>query len=511
MIDNFYLKDYLTFEQIQMEFDKGLIVFTGASGAGKSILMKALLATLGKEDATASLSEICFENFALDIEQYDIKKGDDVVIKQIKKDKVRFFINNQNSSKKYINELTNKIIRHLHHKDNSDFDSNTLLSYLDNISIKDDKNYKDILQTYKNDFSKLTAMQKELNRLIYDEKDLEQLKEFTKFEINQIEQLDPKVDEYEQLNTIKKQLSKKDKIEDAISSAKEIFAIAPNVSSALNTLDVDSSFFDDCINEVNNIFESSQDFLDNLEGIDIEATLDRIEELSKLQKRFGTIQEALNYKEQKKQELESYENISFEKAILEKNIKKLSLSLEGLAKQITTFRKNALDTAHKKINYYLKFLYLSNAKLTLHNIELNHLGQDDITFELNKVSLDTISSGEFNRLRLALLASMSEIELNNNGGILFLDEIDANLSGKESQSIAKVLTQLSKTYQIFAISHQPQLSACANNHFLVEKINNISTVKKLTKDERIVEISRMISGEDITSEAKQFATNLINK
>jgi DNA repair protein RecN (Recombination protein N) len=368
MIDNFYLKDYLTFEQIQMEFDKGLIVFTGASGAGKSILMKALLATLGKEDATASLSEICFENFALDIEQYDIKKGDDVVIKQIKKDKVRFFINNQNSSKKYINELTNKIIRHLHHKDNSDFDSNTLLSYLDNISIKDDKNYKDILQTYKNDFSKLTAMQKELNRLINDEKDLEQLKEFTKFEINQIEQLDPKVDEYEQLNTIKKQLSKKDKIEDAISSAKEIFAIAPNVSSALNTLDVDSSFFDDCINEVNNIFESSQDFLDNLEGVDIEATLDRIEELSKLQKRFGTIQEALNYKEQKKQELESYENISFEKAILEKNIKKLSLSLEELAKQITTFRKSALDTAHKKINYYLKFLYLCNAKLRLHNI-----------------------------------------------------------------------------------------------------------------------------------------------
>ncbi|MBT5491899.1 sigma 54-interacting transcriptional regulator [bacterium] len=97
------------------------------------------------------------------------------------------------------------------------------------------------------------------------------------------------------------------------------------------------------------------------------------------------------------------------------------------------------------------------------------------------------------------------------GGILFLDEIDANLSGKESESIAKVLIDLSKTYQIFTISHQPQLSSVANQHFLVEKHDNISTIKKLSEDERVNEISRMISGEDITNEAIEFAKNLLKK
>ncbi len=84
--------------------------------------------------------------------------------------------------------------------------------------------------------------------------------------------------------------------------------------------------------------------------------------------------------------------------------------------------------------------------------------------KLNAVNLQTISSGEFNRLRLALLTSMSEVDIVNNG-ILFLDEIDANLSGKESSAIAKVLMELSKSYQIFAISHQPQLTASAKGIF----------------------------------------------
>ncbi len=103
---------------------------------------------------------------------------------------------------------------------------------------------------------------------------------------------------------------------------------------------------------------------------------------------------------------------------------------------------------------------------------------------------------------------MSEFQIVKNG-VLFLDEIDANLSGKESSAIATVLTQLAKSYQIFAISHQPQLTSSANQHFLVDKINQKSKVKVLNKEERINEISRMISGEDITKEALEFAKNLL--
>ena len=92
---------------------------------------------------------------------------------------------------------------------------------------------------------------------------------------------------------------------------------------------------------------------------------------------------------------------------------------------------------------------------------------------------------------------------------MFLDEIDANLSGKESESIAKVLAQLSKSYQIFAISHQPQLSATAHQHFMVKKIDNKSTVQLLNTEERVSVIARMISGENITNEALEFAKKLL--
>lgn len=103
---------------------------------------------------------------------------------------------------------------------------------------------------------------------------------------------------------------------------------------------------------------------------------------------------------------------------------------------------------------------------------------------------------------------MSEFDIVDNG-ILFLDEIDANLSGKESDAISKVLTKLSSSYQIFAISHQPQLTSKANQHFLVDKNNKKSSVKLLNQEERISEIARMISGEKVTQEALEFAKNLI--
>ena len=119
-----------------------------------------------------------------------------------------------------------------------------------------------------------------------------------------------------------------------------------------------------------------------------------------------------------------------------------------------------------------------------------------------------ISSGEYNRLRLAFLATRQEF-LQVSGGVLILDEIDSNLSGKESMSVANVLLKLSKKYQIFAISHQPQLSSRAHMHFLVEKEGDKSKVRLLNKNERIKELARMVSGEEIHEKAIDFAKSLI--
>jgi DNA repair protein RecN (Recombination protein N) len=132
-----------------------------------------------------------------------------------------------------------------------------------------------------------------------------------------------------------------------------------------------------------------------------------------------------------------------------------------------------------------------------------------VVLGLEGTQLDKLSSGEFNRLRLALLALKVE-RMEGQGGVLMLDEIDANLSGEESMSVAKVLRHLTKNYQIFVISHQPQLTSMGDQHFLVYKEDH-SRVRELTHEERIEEIARIISGEAIGEEARGFAQNLLKR
>lgn len=508
MIDRVYLENCLSFERVELDFQNGLNVFTGPSGAGKSILMEAILSLFSLSDVKSKLGEVTLTNSNIKNEAFDISTNDDIVIKTIKKEKVRFFLNNQTISKKKLNEFSSKLIKHLNLKDTSDFQSTKLISFLDNLAIKKDKNFKNIKEKYDELYKELKELNQKLKKIYSDESKLEDLKEFAKFEIDKIEAINPKVDEYDELNEIKKKLAKKDKVEDAIKEASLVLNYNSSVNNALELLEIDSSFFDDTMNELTNIFEKFNDSLYELEDIDIENVLDRIEKLSSLQKRFGSIKECLEYKEEKIKELESYENISFEKTKLIKKQEELQSSIKVLAFDLSESRKKVSLLLEEKINKYLKDLYLSNTKILFEEKELDKTGIDLIKFELAGVSLETISSGEFNRLRLALLTSMSEFDIVDNG-VLFLDEIDANLSGKESEAISKVLTKLAKSYQIFAISHQPQLTSSSNQHFLVDKKDGESIVKKLDNQGRINEISRMISGEKITEEAVKFAKNLL--
>ena len=508
MISRVYLKNCLSFEEVDLEFKNGLNIFTGPSGAGKSILMQAVLSLFALTDVKANMGEVLLNNSNINDEVYDLSFDDDIIIKSIKKEKVRYFLNNQSVSKKNLNDFSMKLIKHLNLKDTSEFDSFKLLDFLDKLTLQKKKEFKKIKEDYNISYKKLLHTKKELQKILDDETKLEDLKEFARFEIDKIEQINPSIDEYEELNLIKKRLAKKEKIEVAIKKASGIMEFNQNVTLALELMEVDSSFFDESMNELNNIFERFNDSLHELDEINIENILDRIEKLSALQKRFGSIEECLNYKEQKKIELSSYENIFFQKEKLEKEFDELNIKLSLLAKEISTYRKESSLILEKKINEYLKFLYLSNAKIIIEEKVLDFSGFDEVKFELNGVSLDTISSGEYNRLRLALLTSMSEFDIVDNG-ILFLDEIDANLSGKESDAISKVLKKLSNSYQIFAISHQPQLTSSADQHFLVDKINGKSLVKELNNKERINEIARMISGEKVTLEALDFAKNLL--
>ena len=511
MIRSFYLKNNLSFEEAQLEFQKGLIVFTGPSGSGKSVLFDSFLGLFGLKEAKSEICEAQIEGQKIADERFGIEEFDEISIKQIKKDKIRFLINNQSISKNQLNEFCKSFVRHLHIKDTSEFDAVNLLSVTDEIATKKFANFGAILENFTAIFKEYSATQQSLAKLIEDEAKAEELKEFLTFEIKKIETIDPKTDEYEELSELKKQISKKEKIIKAIDATYPFFELSSKVTQALSMLEIDPSFFEDAMAEAGNVLEMQKSKFEDLSDSQIETILDRIEKLSSLNKRFGSIEGALEFLQTKKIELEKLENITFEKASLEKKSNELVVVLQKLAEEISRFRAQALELIQERTNTYLQELFLPACQFGLKTITLGKTGADKIEINFGDKNFDKLSSGEFNRLRLSYLSAIGDLTNDSDGGILFLDEIDANLSGKESFAISKVLSQLAQTYQVFAISHQPQLTASATQHFLVTKDDSKSYAKELNFDERVDEISRMISLDEVGEDAKNYAIKLLKE
>lgn len=511
MIGRFYLKEFLTFKEAETEFKKGLNVFTGPSGSGKSIFMKSILSSFALDNVDANVCESEVD-WKIDEETYGIENEDTNIFKQLKKDKTSYFINNQKVSKSTIEKICSENIRHLSLKDYRDFEESSLLSLLDERINKIEPKHFENIKKHSEIYSEYKNVLTELKDIESQEKKLSELKEFAEFEISKINSINPKIDEDEELSEIKKQLSKKEKIKESINLSEEIFNFENKVLNTLNLLEVDTAFFDDTMNEVRSLFDNALSKLDDLENVDIEEVLNRISDISELKKRFGSIEEALIYKNNKMIELESYQNIEYSKSELIKKLNLLEIEINNSSKTLSKIRENHIKSTLKKLNEYLTMLYLRPAIFDIEKISVNQTGEDKIIIGLENTKIDKISSGEFNRLRLAILALKAE-SMDKENGVLMLDEIDANLSGEESMSVAKVLRHLATKYQIFVISHQPQLTSMGDNHFLIMKDtkSNESKIKELNEEERINEIARIISGDSISNEAKMFAKDLFLK
>ena len=507
MIERFYLKDYLSFKETELNLESGLVVFTGPSGSGKSILMESILSSLGGATCDAALCESSV-TWNIDEDTTGIENDEINVFKHIKKEKSRYFVNNQSLSRKAIKNVAANYLRHLSLKDFSDFENENLLSILDDRVAVKSKKIKILKEKYTKSFIEYSEVKKELIEVEEEEKKIVELKEFAAFEIKKIEDINPSIGEDEELLMIKKELSRKEKVLESLEAAQEIFNYEHLATSALNSLDISSSFFDDTMNELRAHFDTATERFSALEDVDVEEVLNRIEEISGLKRRYGGVAEALAYKEQKRVELAKYENIEIAKSDLQNRYNILFELIESLGTQLSELREKELGGFEKALNTYLKELYLRDATLSLKKGEYKLYGCDTLSIKLNNTELTKISTGEFNRLRLAILALKSEF-MSKNGGVLMLDEIDANLSGEESMSVAKVLRKLSEFFQIFVISHQPQLTSMGDQHFLVYKDGTISKTKELNFDEKVDEIARIISGDSISQEAKKFAKELL--
>lgn len=506
MIERFYMRSCLSFDEVELELEPGLIVFSGPSGSGKSLLMRSILGSVGLDDPIAEIGESTL-SWRLDEEETGFVNEERNVFKQVKREKIRYFINNQSVSKRSLKDITRQYLRHLSLKDYSDFDQESLLGLFDtHIALKRPEHLESI-EAYKEEYAAYGKALHDLSELEREEKRIVELREFAAFEVDKIDKIAPRIEEYDELMEVKKALSMKEKAEEKIAAAESIFEGEYLVAEALQSLDIDPAFFDDAMNELRVQFDAARRAFEEIEEVDIEAVLDRLEQLSDLNRRYGSIEEALEYRDKKASELERYENLDASRLALQKEIEKRRVTLIKLVDQLSRDRDEALPVVNRALNGYLSQLYLDEAELTLVKTEPGPMGQDVVELSLQGASLKEVSAGEFNRLRLALLAVKTQT-MQSKGGVLMLDEIDANLSGEESMSVAKVLRELSSYFQVFVVSHQPQLTAMGHQHFLVTK-EGTSQAVLLDDERRIDEIARMVSGDTVTPEARGLARELL--
>jgi len=506
MINRVYIKNLISFDEVELELERGLVVLSGPSGAGKSLFMNSILSTFGYGTAEASICEVLVKKpLKLKSEAYELE--DEITLKTLKKEKARHFIDGQNIPKKVLNGLFSPFVQFLSVRDKSGFESKDLIALIDKTLGSKDKAFKKLLKEYGSRYANYKIKLEELEKIKADEAKLVELIEFTTFEIEKIESINPIEDEDEGLINVKQQLSRIDKVNDALEQANGIFKFEQSVSEVYRLLDKDDSSFLELMNQLRVDFEEIEILFEELSEVDIESVLDRLEKISFLKNRYGSINEAIEYANIKRKELKGYQNIEKDKSMLVSFLNMEASELSILAGQISVKRKEYASILEKPLKKYLNELKLPPISFIFTTNVLDMFGQDKVSIDLNGSSSDTLSGGEFNRVRLALMVvSVAGVK---EGGVLILDEIDANVSGDESIAIANMIAKLASVYQIFAISHQAHLASKATQHLLISKNAKGSHVKVLDKNGKIDEIARIIGGEKPNEEAISFAKKLI--
>ncbi len=507
MINRVYLKSLISFDEVELLLERGLVVLSGPSGAGKSLLMNSILSTFGYGTAEAKLCEISIDKpLKLKSDSYELE--DEITLKAIKKEKVRYYIDGQNISKKVLHQLFLPFVQYLSVRDKGGFESRELITLIDNSLMTKNKDFKKLKKEYQKRYLNYKSKVNELKAIKERESKLAELIEFANFEIEKISSINPKIDEDLELLKVKHQLSRIDKVNDALAEASNIFELEESVSEVYRLLEKDESAFVEMMNQLRADFEDIESLSEELAEIDIEEVLDRLEKISGLKSRYGSIKEALAYVELKQKELAGYQTIEADKSMLESFLAMEFSELSVLAAKLTQARKKAAISLEKELEIHLAELKLSAISFHFKDISLSELGVDELNIDLDGSKASTLSGGEFNRVRLALMVvALSGVK---DGGVLILDEIDANVSGDESIAIANMVAKLSTVYQIFAISHQAHLASKAKQHILINKEDGKSYATLLDREGRVDEIARIVGGENPNVEAIHFAKKLIS-
>ena len=540
MISNIHIKNIGIIDDLEINLNKGMNVFTGETGAGKSLIIDAINIICGgrfskeiiRKGENHSYVELCMYS-PDDINSVD---GNIIITREI-------YSNGRNMCKingrlvtvaELKNFMSNYIEIHGQNANQQLFDNKTHIKYLDNFIGKE---IFDLKVEYKNKYTRYNEIKRELRENYGDEKEKQRKLDLLRYQLNEIQEAKLKTGEEEKLEEKRKIILNSEKIAKNLSEANE--AVGENtidmLSSAIRALEkieeIDSKYtetIENLRNSYYNLQEVSRDINNYMEDIEfdereIEKIETRLDTLYNLKRKYGNnIEEILKYGEEVKTEIDKIENVDKYNEQLKKEQKELENEMTKLAEKISEIRKEEAQKLSSKINKELLDLEMTNSIINIKvEYKINEFfedGKDSVQILIktnvgeNESELSKIASGgEMSRIMLAIKKVLTEVD---RIPVVIFDEIDTGISGKASRTVASKMKSISKEHQVICVSHLAPIAAIADyNYFISKKVENERTttsVQLLNEQEVICEIARISSGE-INEVTLKYANELRNQ
>ncbi|MBI9052352.1 MAG: DNA repair protein RecN [Bacteroidales bacterium] len=551
MLQSIYIQNYALINELEIDFNKGLNIITGETGAGKSILLGALSLILGQRADTTVLkdkSKKCFVEAQFSIKKYNLK--DFFKINDIDYDDlttIRREINNNGKSRAFINDtpvnlsvlksLSESLIDiHSQHESLLLGDDHFQLGLVDSFA-----NHSDVLDQYKKTYETYNSLNSEYNRLVNNADKAKSDLDYLQFQFNQIEEAKLVDGEQEKLETELEQLNHSEEIKLNLSASTNLFSNEEtSVISGLNQIRTSINSVSKYLKEgeelslrINSVYIELQDINSEVERMNellehnperIEFVNDRLNNIYSLQQKHkvSTIKELIELKEELEKRIILINSYDFETDKLRLEVEELRNELIGIANTISANRKKLIPVIEDRVIKILQLLGIANAAFKIEQEQVDEFlvsGRELIKFlfSANKnVQLEELakvaSGGEMSRLMLGIKSLF--VETTTLPTIIF-DEIDTGTSGEIADKMGTIIKGISKNIQVINITHLPQIASKGDYHYLVYKEDNQDTtntfIKILDQQERINEIAKMLSGEALSEAAIQNAKVLLDK
>ena len=549
MIKQLRIKDYILIDELTANFDKGLNVITGETGAGKSILINAIDLVFAprvskeviKHDKEKAVIELVIENTKHDLTALFEENGVDnfgseiVLTKEITPNAVRSRVNGTLVNQEFIKHLKNYFLDiHSQHQTYAFMQPKYHITLLDNYA-KD--SYGEKLNLYREKFREYQNFQLQLENLKNASNATESQIEFLQFQVNEIESANiTSPDEDEELTKELEILENAEKLKELTGTSywaingddgsilEALGKIKQNVSKAAS---YDSKLEDieqNLIETIENLRDVASELRNYSQNLDndterLNQIQERLFQLDKLKRKYGgSLQSVLDTHNKLTKELNAIEFSTQNIEELEHKIAVLHNELEETAAEISESRINYAQVLSVLIEEKLEKLELPKTrfKISVEPKELCSDGIDNVEFLIStNVSEDlkplakVASGGEISRVMLAIKSIFAQSDDINT---VIFDEIDTGISGKASQSVADEISELSKYHQIILITHQPIIASRADKHFYIRKSQSDETkveVYVLTGENRVKALAELAGGE-INEQSMKFAKSLIS-